>query len=280
MADDQTARPSPVALARRAARLTLSAGVRATAAPVRGLARLGRDDADPRWAGQTWLWQPGWGRRTHERLYRHPDPYAIGLSPYEQQKYAAVMDALSGRRFRRVLEVGCGEGDLSVRLAGHAEALLGVDISTAAVERAAARVPSATFVRRTLPREMPDGTFDLIVCSDVLYYWEPVTLRVGIAALLDRLRPGGALLAYHYRGGFGQVNTADAVHDGLHAAAAARGLDARRQETVAGVGPGAAGARFSLVVRPSARQGQVGGASAVPQPRTGEIGTPARMRRP
>ena len=61
--------------------------------------------------------KPGWGRRTHDRLYRSPDPYSIGLSAYEQQKYGTVMDALAGRRFDRVLEVGCGEGDLSVRLA-------------------------------------------------------------------------------------------------------------------------------------------------------------------
>ncbi|MBO4239123.1 class I SAM-dependent methyltransferase [Pseudonocardia alni] len=270
MAESRPARRTPIDHARRIARLSLSGGARAAAVPVRGLARLGRAEHDPRWTGQTWLWQPGWGRRTHDRLYRSPDPYSIGLSAYEQQKYGTVMDALAGRRFDRVLEVGCGEGDLSVRLAGHTAALLGVDICSAAVQRAAARVPSGTFVRRTLPHEMPEGDFDLIVCSDVLYYWETVTLQVGLAALLDRLRPGGMLLAYHYRGAFGQAGTADRVHEALAAAAAARGLTVRAHETVDGVGPDGAGARFDVVVRPEV---------AVPSPRRPEPGVAARARR-
>ena len=277
MADAQPARPSPADRARRAARLTLSAGARATAAPLRRVARVGRDEADPRWADATWLWQPGWGRGTHDRLYRRPDPYRIGLNPYEQQKYGTVMDTLAGRRFGRALEVGCGEGDLSVRLAAHTDALLGVDICASAVDRAAARVPSATFVRQTLPREMPDGTFDLIVCTDLLYYWEPVTLRVGTAALLDRLRPGGMLLAYHYRGDFGQAGTADRVHEGLRAAAARRGHEARAHRYCNGVGPGGSGARFDVIVAPAATT--VGGAHGVPAPRRPETDTPAHSRR-
>ncbi|MFP5071871.1 class I SAM-dependent DNA methyltransferase [Pseudonocardia nantongensis] len=249
---DQPARTSTVDRARRVARLALSTGVRAVAAPVRRAARLGRAESDPRLAGITWLWQPGWGARCHDRLYSRPDPYGIGANPYEQRKYGTVMDTLAGRRFERVLEVGCGEGDLSVRLAGHTRGLLGVDISAAAVERAAARVPDATFVRRTLPRELPDGTFDLIVCTDVLYYWEPVTLRVGVAALLDRLRPGGVLLAYHYRGHFGQVGTADRSHRALRSAARDRGLELREHRRFDGIGPDGAGARFDVVARPVA----------------------------
>lgn len=280
MADTRTARPLTAERGRmaervlRAARLTVGAGVRATAAPLRTIARAARTETDPRWAGTTWLWQPGWGRGTHDRLYRRPDPYRIGLSAYEQQKYGTVMDALAGRRSARTLEVGCGEGDLSVRLAGHTDALLGVDICAAAVERAAMRVPSGTFVRRTLPREMPDGTFDLIVCTDVLYYWEPVTLRVGTAALLDRLRPGGMLLAYHYRGDFGQAGTADRVHDDLRAAAVARGHEVRVHEHRNGVGPGGAGARFDVLVAPVPAP-----VHGVPAPRRPGVGSPAPSRR-
>lgn len=270
---EQPARTSVADRARRAARLGLSTGVRAAAAPLRGIARAGRDDDDPRLAGLSWLWQPGWGRACHDRLYRHPDPYRIGVSPYEQRKYATVTDALAGRRFARALEVGCGEGDLSVRLAGHTDALLGVDISAAAVARAAARVPAAEFARRTLPREMPDGTFDLVVCTDVLYYWEPVTLRVGTAALLDRLRPGGLLLAYHYRGDFGQIGSADRVHEGLRSAAAARGLSTGPSTVFDGIGPGGAGARFDVVARPAAAPERVPG---VPGPRRAPAPAPRR----
>lgn len=244
---DEPVRRSPVDLARRAVRMTLSGGTRAVAAPLRAVARVGRDDADPRWARVSWLWQPGWGRHAHDRLYRHANPYGIDASPYEQQKYATVMDTLGGRRYRRVLEVGCGEGDLSVRLATLTDDLLGVDISADATTRASARVPSATFETRMLPAEMPSGTFDLIVCTDVLYYWEPTTMRTGVDRLVSRLEPGGVLLAYHYRGDFGQVNTADNVHDRIRALDASGAVHGVVSERLDGLGPGGAGVRFDVV---------------------------------
>lgn len=249
---DGPARRSPVDLARRAARMTVSHGTRAAATPVRALARAGRDDADPRWAHVSWLWQPGWGRHAHDRLYRHANPYGIDVNPYEQQKYATVMDTLAGRRYRRVLEVGCGEGDLSERLATLTDDLLGADISADATTRAAARVPSATFETRMLPAEMPPGTFDLIVCTDVLYYWEPTTMRTGLHRLISRLEPGGVLLAYHYRGDFGQVNTADDVHDRLGALTATGDVRGLVSERLDGLGPGGSGVRFDVVAAPPA----------------------------
>ncbi|TCK19825.1 class I SAM-dependent DNA methyltransferase [Pseudonocardia endophytica] len=244
---DPAPRRSPVDLARHAVRMTLSRGTRAAAAPVRAIARAGRDDTDPRWAGVSWLWQPGWGRHAHDRLYRTANPYGIDANPYEQQKYTSIMNTLAGRRYRRVLEIGCGEGHLSERLAGVTGELLGVDISADATARAAARVPSATFETRMLPAEMPAGTFDLIVCSDVLYYWEPTTLRTGLDRLIDHLEAGGVLLAYHYRGDFGQVNRADHVHDRLRALVAGGKVHGVVSERIDDLGPDGAGVRFDVV---------------------------------
>lgn len=245
--DDAPIRRSPVDLARRLVRMALSRGTRAAAAPIRALARAGRDDDDPRWAQVSWLWQPGWGRYCHDRLYRHANPYGIDTNPYERQKYDTVVRSLAGRRYRRVLEVGCGEGDLSQRLVTVGDDLLGVDISADATARAAARVPSATFEIRMLPAEMPSGRFDLIVCTDVLYYWEPTTMRIGLDRLVDSLEPGGVLLAYHYRGDFGQVNTADNVHDRIGALVAGGAVRGRTTEQIDGIGPGGAGVRFDVV---------------------------------
>lgn len=243
---DDANRRSPVDLARHVVRMTLSRGTRAAAAPIRGLARIGRDDANPRWARTSWLWQPGWGRHAHDRLYRTANPYGIDTNPYEQQKYATIVETLGGHRYRRILEIGCGEGDLSERLVGFGD-LLGVDISADATARAAARVPSATFETRMLPAEMPPGTFDLIVCSDVLYYWEQTTMRNGLDLLVDRLEPGGALLAYHYRGDFGQANTADNVHDRIGALAASGAVRSHIARRIDGIGPNGAGVRFDVV---------------------------------
>jgi chemotaxis methyl-accepting protein methylase len=53
--------------------------------------------------------------------------------------------------------------------------------------------------RRTLPEEMPEGQFDLIVASEVLYYF-PGEEMLGVLRGFEReLAPGGALLAVHWR---------------------------------------------------------------------------------
>jgi len=46
-----------------------------------------------------------------------PDPWAFETSAYERAKYAATLDALPARRYRRALEVGCSIGVLTRQLA-------------------------------------------------------------------------------------------------------------------------------------------------------------------
>lgn len=251
--------------ARRVARLGVSRSLHAGTAPLRGIARGAmrvRPELETRLADQAWLWQPGWGRAAHERLYSTPDPYGLATDSYEQSKYDLIMQELAGGRFARTLEVGCGEGLLSERLVGLTDELVGVDISESAVGRARERFRGdrgtttagrVRFERRTLPFDMPEGTFDLVVCSDVLYYWEQRTLVTGTARLVDRLRPGGTLLLLHYRGDFGQANSGDAVHDlAARRAAALPELDHRVRRTVPGIGPGGAGVRIDVLRRTTA----------------------------
>jgi SAM-dependent methyltransferase len=248
--------PSVTDRARRAVRLGLGRSLRAGTVPIRGLARTAirmRPSLEPRLAGAAWLWQPGWGRGCHERLYSRPDPYGLVTNAYEQAKYDLIMQTLAGRRYARTLEVGCGEGLLSERLVDLTGELVGVDISEAATQRARERLEGtdrAWFERRTLPLDMPDGDFDLIVCSDVLYYWEPGTLRIGMERLIERLRPGGRLLLLHYLGDFGQAGDGDSVHDlaTRHAAEHAE-LTHLVAETLPEAGPGGAGVRLDVLVR-------------------------------
>ncbi len=50
-----------------------------------------------------------------------------------------------------------------------------------------------------LPEETPRGPFDLIVCSEVLYYWDAPLLTGALARLRAELAPGGSVLAVHWR---------------------------------------------------------------------------------
>ena len=136
-----------------------------------------------------------------EELYASdPDPWGFATRDYEQAKYAATTDALQGHRFRSALEVGCSIGVLTARLAEHCDTLLAVDASQTAVDRARARLSGSANViveRRELPEDFPEGPFELIVCSEVLYYLDPPAFDAMLDAIARELT--GSLLAVHWR---------------------------------------------------------------------------------
>jgi SAM-dependent methyltransferase len=138
--------------------------------------------------------RPRLGSAYFEDLYaRDPDPWGFETSAYEAAKYHATIAALEGRRYRKGLEIGCSIGVLTERLAAQVDDLLAIDVSEAALARARERVPRIRFERREIPEEFPDGRFDLIVCSEVLYYLDD-------AAFEDTLkRLHGTVLAVHWR---------------------------------------------------------------------------------
>ena len=140
-----------------------------------------------------------------DRLYASdPDPWGFESSPYERDKYAATLAALGPpeRRFARAFEAGCSIGVLTHRLAPRCDDLLAVDLSPPAVERAQARLRDQTHVRverSALPEELPDGRFDLVVCSEILYYWSAGLLDAAMDDLANLIAPGGSLVAVHWR---------------------------------------------------------------------------------
>jgi len=142
-------------------------------------------------------------RAYFEGLYANSgDPWNFETSYYEREKYRRTLGALGDRRFRRALEAGASIGIFTRMLADRCDELLAVDVSEKAVAAARERLEGLDHVRverRTLPEEMPEGPFDLIVASEVLYYFP----RDAMLAMLDgfeaMLAPGGALLAVHWR---------------------------------------------------------------------------------
>ena len=133
---------------------------------------------------------------------RSEDPWGHITSTYEHDRYLWTLAALGERRFARALEVGCSLGIFTEQLAAHCDQLLAVDISEVSVARAGerlARFPHVRVERRTVPAEMPEGPFDLIVCADVLVYWTAAELRSAVQAFTAALSEGGVLLAVHYR---------------------------------------------------------------------------------
>lgn len=73
----------------------------------------------------------------------------------------------------RALELACAEGHFTVQLASRVDNLVAADISRIALDRVARRctnLKNVRFVQLDLTKDPLPGRFELIVCSEVLYY--------------------------------------------------------------------------------------------------------------
>lgn len=137
-----------------------------------------------------------------ERLYAEAeDPWSFATSPYEQAKYAATLAALPREHYASGLEIGCSIGVLTHMLAPRCGALLAVDVAEAPLARARARNalwPNITFARLVVPDERPEGAFDLVVLSEVVYYWNRADI-LRVADVIEAcLLPGGSVILVHW----------------------------------------------------------------------------------
>ena len=124
-----------------------------------------------------------------------PDPWKFESSAYERGKYQATLAALGDprRRFARAFEAGCSIGVFTALLAPRCDDLLAVDVSLPAVERARRRLAGRHNVRidqRALPEELPEGAFDLVLFSEILYYWSAELLERSLEPSSGHGRPG------------------------------------------------------------------------------------------
>jgi SAM-dependent methyltransferase len=172
-----------------------------------------------------------------ERFERHyeasADPWNYRDSDYEREKYAATLAALPPRRWDRALEVGCSIGVFSGLLAARCGRLVAIDFSARAVALAReqlAEQDDVEVVQASFPEQAPGSDWDLIVCSEVLYYLDEPALGSALEWLQARLRSGATVLAVSWRGaGAEEPLLGDDVHDLLERRFAEwHALDARR----------------------------------------------------
>jgi SAM-dependent methyltransferase len=131
------------------------------------------------------------------------DPWDLASSAYEAEKFTRTHDVLADRRYARALEVGCAHAVLTRRLAVLCDALLAVDISTGALVRARDRVgdcPGVSLQHMAFPREAPGESFDLVVLSEVAYYWSLGDLDRAADWLRDHVAPDGRIILVHFTG--------------------------------------------------------------------------------
>lgn len=149
---------------------------------------------------------------------RNDDPWGFESRWYEQRKRALTMAILPDDHYATALEIGCSIGVLTESLVDRVEDLLAVDVSRAAVERARARLGGRVRVEQLdVMSDFPAGSFELIVLSEVGYYF-----GAELDAVLDAIEAGltenGTLVACHWRHPVADYPlSGDEVHERLRA---------------------------------------------------------------
>lgn len=131
------------------------------------------------------------------------DPWNYRRSDLEQGKYQDILSLLPPRPIAEALEVGCAEGVFTKMLSASVETLTGIDSSPTALgraRRALTGIPRVDLQQMDIGQQNPNGRFDLIVASEVLYYLGSNEQIAGVGQrMLDWLNPGGYLLLCHMR---------------------------------------------------------------------------------
>jgi SAM-dependent methyltransferase len=108
----------------------------------------------------------------------------------------------------RVLEVGCGPGHLSIRLARRGFDVTGLDLDPAMIERARVSAEGAGDHNERRPSfvvgdvaslPFPDGSFDLVVSTFSMHHWSDPS--AGLAEIGRVLHPGARALIWDFRSG-------------------------------------------------------------------------------
>ena len=145
---------------------------------------------------------PGWGwlgaAATRNDKRKVAEMYDEVAGVYEEaaaplMHYAAAVRAFLAENVPpggRVLDLGCGTGQMTRDLPGEVE-VVGLDISTAMVERAHQGRPSGTYMVHDFHKALPAalGQFDSVIASGAFDFCEDLTLVIGNVAAA--LRSGG-----------------------------------------------------------------------------------------
>jgi len=146
------------------------------------------------------------------------EAYLVGKGVTLVRRLQAIWRFLRARPGLRVLDVGCGRGEIVAHSSVNGVWAVGIDYSKAAVhlaQQTMARVRDldvANWVRPGLSlgnaKKLPfrDSAFDRVIMSDIVEHLHPPELEVALTEAYRVLAPGGALLIhtmpnlwyYHY----------------------------------------------------------------------------------
>jgi hypothetical protein len=110
-------------------------------------------------------------------------------------------------------------------LAARCDRLLATDVVPAALDRARKRLAAlhhVTLEQRAIPEDWPEALFDLIVLSEIAYYFDASDLARVMALVVRSTGTGAQVLGVHWRGTTDYPLSGDRAHEII---AAAPGLE-------------------------------------------------------
>lgn len=139
-----------------------------------------------------------------ERKYQgNADPWDFATSAYERGRYETILGALCHTSYGCIYEPGCSVGVLTQQLSRMAGRVVATDFAPSAVEQAKRRCAGSmnTKIEVADVREYrPAPSPDLIIFSEIGYYFAVPELRSLAVFLAEQLAPRGELLAAHWLG--------------------------------------------------------------------------------
>jgi len=138
-----------------------------------------------------------------ERYAAGGDPWDFAGSAYEQRRYDLTVAMLPRRHYRHAVEPACATGELTARLAGRCDRVSAFDGSPTVVAMAARRLAgfaNVKLVTAALPDYWPEAAVDLIVFSELGYYFDAPTWTGIVERAVERLDSAGTILAVHWLG--------------------------------------------------------------------------------
>lgn len=142
-------------------------------------------------------------RHDFDELACLADQHGIGMDRYDSFLLSLVpRDAVS------VLDVGCGLGRLSAKLANGRREVLGVDLSPEMIARARAKAGVERVSFRCgdfLEQDFGSRLFDCVISSATLHH---VPAEIAVPRMVGLLRPGGRLVIHDLRSDVGMLDHA------------------------------------------------------------------------
>ncbi len=147
------------------------------------------------------------------------DPWNFATEASELQRYNHILGALSHQRYNCAFEPGCSVGVLTEKLAASCDRIEALDFSPSASAHARGRCAHLPQVRVScagIPDRLPPADADLLILSEIGYYFSlPDWDRVA-RALTAPLQNGATVLAAHWLGASeDHLISGDQVHEVL-----------------------------------------------------------------